>query len=163
MVYFTSDLHLLHKGIVKYRPFESVEEHDQFMLDKIATLTKRDVLFILGDFMFDSPRFMYYDTLLAKMPCKIKLLLGNHDSRIFYSRIPSNIELMLPLVNYKGFWLSHCPIHPQEMRERKGNIHGHLHDEILDDPLYFNVNIDVNNYEFVSLDQIKEKFNGLRT
>ena len=68
--------------------------------------------------------------------------------------------------SYKSLWLSHAPIHPQEMRNRAGNVHGHLHEErvLLDsetgetDPEYFNVNLDVNNYQFVSLDTIKAHF-----
>ena len=66
------------------------------------------------------------------------------------------MEIQLPLFSYKGIWLSHCPIHPLELRGREGNAHGHLHLEKLNDKRYFNVNIDVNNYEFVTFDKIKE-------
>lgn len=160
-ILFTSDLHLGHKSIAKYRAmFSSVEEHDRYILDEMKKLNKRTILFILGDFIFESENTKYYLKEISKMPVHIKLLLGNHD----YSNIPdylsARIEVLLPLVNYKGFWLSHCPIHPNEMRERKGNIHGHLHNEKLNDPLYYNVNIDVNNYKFISLDQIKEYYNA---
>lgn len=163
-VLFTSDTHLGHRAITKYRPiFSSAEEHDRFILNEMWKLDKRDILFILGDFLFESENTNNYLTEISNMPVNIKLLLGNHD----YNNIPhlqsAGIEVLLPLTNYKGFWLSHCPIHPQEMRERKGNIHGHLHDETLNDPLYFNVNLDVNGYKFVSLDMIKGYFNALYT
>lgn len=36
------------------------------------------------------------------------------------------------LVKYKGFWLSHAPIHPEELRGCK-NIHGHCHDAVISD------------------------------
>lgn len=158
-VKFTSDLHLLHRTILKYRTqFATVLEHDQFMLDKIAQLTKRDTLFVIGDFIFEDPNFAFYINQIRKMPCHIKLLLGNHDSLRCHNSLSDNIELMLPIVNYKALWLSHCPIHPSQFRERKGNIHGHLHEERIDDPRYLNVNIDVNNYEFVPLEQIQEHF-----
>ena len=86
--------------------------------------------------------------------------MGNHDSRKLYSekRLP-NLELQLPLYSYKNFWLSHCPIHPQEMRKRTGNIHGHLHKALLDDDRYFEVGLDQNDFDFVSLEKIKDTFN----
>jgi calcineurin-like phosphoesterase family protein len=126
------------------------------MIDKILKLKKRDILFILGDFLFDSDEYKTYIEKLSKKKCRIKLLLGNHDSLRLYNE--SIFELQLPMLNYKKIWLSHCPIHPQEMRNKKGNIHGHLHKEILNDKKYFNVNIDVNNYEFVDFEKIKKEF-----
>lgn len=108
------------------------------------------------------------------MPCTIKLVLGNHDSLEIYEHRPHNVKIQLPLFVYKHFWLSHCPIHPTEMRDRLGNIHGHLHEEVVTrqitnpfskgygkqvpDKRYFNVNIDVNDYQLVPLDTIKEYF-----
>ena len=54
MVYFSSDFHLGHKAILKYRPqFSTIEEHDNAIFSQLEKLTKRDQLFILGDFLFD--------------------------------------------------------------------------------------------------------------
>lgn len=158
-LYFTSDLHLGHKNIYKHRPrFSSMEEHDEFMFKLLESLTKHDKLFILGDFLFDCNNFELYIERLSRLPYRITLILGNHDSNRIYSLLPPNITLQLPLCNYKALWLSHCPIHPQEMRGRLGNIHGHLHNEVINDSNYFNVNIDVNNYQFVELTTIKAYF-----
>lgn len=174
---FTSDLHLGHKNILKYRPgFTSTKEHDNFMIDKILSLPKRTLLTIVGDFIFDSDDF--YDQIhrIEKARCQIQVVMGNHDSKKLY-QLPNNISIELPIFSLKNMWVSHCPIHPGEMRGRIGNIHGHLHNEvvttekfisryggIIDEPVivpdnrYFNVNIDVNQYEFVTLEQIKDLF-----
>ena len=178
MVYFTSDLHLGHKNICKYRPrFKTPEEHDEYMFNILEALDKRDLVFILGDFLFDGPHYDAYVERLRKLTCRIRFIAGNHDS--LKLRTEDFLEHRQPLANYKGFWLSHCPIHPQEMRERKGNIHGHLHsesvktreycplddcDHLVKDVKYYNVNIEDNNYQVVPLDTIKEYFesnNGL--
>ena len=161
MVYFSSDFHFGHKAIIKYRTnFSSIEEHDNHILERMSKLTKRDDLFILGDFLFDCDKFEWYLKEISKMPLKIKLVLGNHDSLKLYTQdIAKNIELQLPLFSYKSMWISHCPIHPDEMRNRVANIHGHLHNAVLDDDRYFDVGLDKNNYEFVSLDFIKTKIN----
>lgn len=160
-VNISSDFHFGHKVIVpKYRSYASVHEHDMLLLDKIANLRRNDILYVLGDFIFDCPNYEWYMSNIAKMPIRIKLILGNHDSTRIYNnadRAP-NIELQSPLLDYKHMWLTHCPIHPQEIRNRLGVVHGHLHRESLDDPRYFNVNLDQNNMEFVPLEVIKQHF-----
>ena len=120
-------------------------------------LIKKDIIFHLGDFIFDTKdpkEFEKYLNFFKKIPAKIKLIPGNHDSILLYKQ--DVIEIMPPLVNYKGNWLSHCPIHPAEFRERYLNIHGHNHINHLKDQRYFNVNIDLWN-RFVSYDEIMER------
>ena len=155
-VLITSDLHHGHRNIHNFRKsFESAALHDQYILHMLSQLNKRTILFILGDFLFDGPHYEQYLQTLSKLPCTIKVVPGNHDSKSLYTQtIASNIHIELPLFTYKNTWLSHCPIHPQEMRSRLGNIHGHLHHEIIPDPHYFNVNLDVNDLQFVPLDNI---------
>lgn len=171
MNYFTSDLHFGHLSITKYRTnFLSQEEHDNYFLDEIAKLKKRDILYVLGDFIFDSDKYDWYLEQLNKMPCRIKLVLGNHDSLKLYNE--DRFELQLPLFTYKNFWISHCPIHEQELRGRLGCVHGHLHykrvirdeyDFSMDywseeiDNRYFNVCPEVNEFKFVEFDKIKEE------
>lgn len=167
-VYFSSDFHFGHKVIVpKYRDFKSQEEHDALILDNISKLNKRDILFVLGDFLFDSDKYDYYINELAKMSCRIKLVLGNHDSIKLYKedRLPK-LELQLPLFSYKNNWVSHCPLHPQEMRNRNCNIHGHLHGNVVNnidsykEVRYFNVCLDNNDFKFVNFDYIKDTINN---
>lgn len=157
MNYFTSDLHLGHKAIPKYRDrFENMKEHDDYIIDLILNLGKRDILFILGDFLFDGPHYEEYIERLSEKKCRIKLIMGNHDSLNLYKE--SLFEVQLPFYSYKNFWISHCPIHPDEILNRNGCIHGHLHKNVLGDKEYFNVNLDVNDYQFVTLEVIKEYF-----
>jgi calcineurin-like phosphoesterase family protein len=159
MVFFSSDFHLGHKVITKYRTqFGSIKEHDECILDSISKLTKRQLLYINGDFIFESPLYEHYLQQINKMPCRIKVIMGNHDNVDLYKQtIAKNIEIQLPLFSYKNIWVSHCPIHPKEIRGRLGNIHGHLHGGIINDPYYFNVNLDNNNFKFVPFELIKEQ------
>jgi len=177
-VLFTSDLHIGHKNIHKYRnEFKTAEEHHEFMVSKIESLTKRQILIVIGDFLFDCDKYDYYLERILKARCHVKVIMGNHDSKKLYT---SGLDIQLPIYSYKNMWLSHAPIHPDELRNRLGNIHGHLHKEHImkdgiqtlynglmhetvrvKDDRYFNVNIDVNDYDFVSLDTIKEYFKPL--
>jgi len=133
----------------------------------MEALGKRDLLFVLGDFLFPGDKYDEYIKRIRKLRCRIKLVMGNHDSMELYQEInqkpqspEGSIELQLPLFSYKNMWLSHAPIHPQELRGRKGNVHGHLHRSILDDPdcRYFDVCPEKHNFEFVNLEDIKEYF-----
>lgn len=158
-IYFTSDFHFGHKNILKYRPeFKSIKDHDECILDSISKLKKRDILYILGDIIMDCENYDWYITQFKKMSCRFKIVLGNHDSlRLYYE---DRFELHLPLFSYKNIWVSHCPIHENEIRGRIGNIHGHLHKCIIDNYKYVNVNVDVNDYNFLNIHDVKLKLKG---
>lgn len=181
MVYFSSDFHLGHKNILKQRTqFKTIEEHDEAIFTELNKLSHKDILFIVGDFLFESEKYNYYIQRIKEVKCKIKLIMGNHDDRKLYNEKLDNLEIQLPLFSYKNIWISHCPIHTQEIRNRYGNIHGHLHSSVVEqevsslvyndfddqeieydnvtDERYFNVNLDNNNFKFVSLDVIKKHF-----
>lgn len=159
-VLFTSDLHLGHKSICEYRDiFKSRKEHDDYIFYRLGELTSKHLLYIIGDFLFDHADFDEYVNTLSKFPFRMKLLMGNHDTVELYkeAKRPKNLELLQPLYRYKNYWLSHCPIHPSEIRSRTGNIHGHCHNEANIGPQYFNVCIDHHDFSFVPLDRIKEQ------
>ena len=146
-----------HKVICKYRDvFSSPEEHDTSIIDKILALPKRTVLIVLGDFLFDGDHYDSYIKRLSKKRCRIKLVMGNHDSRKLYKE--DIFEIQLPLYSYKNSWVSHAPIHPDELRGRHINIHGHLHKTVLNNKRYFNVNLDCNDYEFVEWEKIRSRY-----
>lgn len=53
MIYFTSDLHLGHRGIIamRNRPFADVEEMNRILIANFnAVVHKDDTVYILGDF-----------------------------------------------------------------------------------------------------------------
>ena len=160
-ILMTSDLHLSHRAICKYRDvFATSAEHDAYVLSEIEKLTKRDILFILGDFLFDSADYDAYMDRLNRTKCRIKLVMGNHDSTKLYKE--SRFEMQLPLFTFKNMWVSHCPIHPGELRGRILNIHGHLHKVVIPDKRYFNVNLDANDYKFVELEAIRERASSIQ-
>ena len=127
-VYVISDLHLGHKNILefsgKYRDWaDSVLEHDHILIEKIRSVccSKRDILYILGDVCFDLEKL----EMLDEIPAKKILVRGNHDK--FPMEVYSKyFESVQGIMNYKKHWLTHAPIHPQELRGRK-NVHGHVH------------------------------------
>mgnify|MGYP000707629157 CR=1 FL=1 len=122
-IWFTSDLHLGHKLASKMRGFDSVKEHDEDIIVKLIEQTRpRDILFVLGDVAMSKESLQ----LLKAVPCRKKMLFGNHDE-YGHEEYLKVFESLHGFYKYKGVWLSHCPIHPQEMYRCKANIHGHIH------------------------------------
>lgn len=160
--YFTSDWHLGHKNILKYRPqFKSIEEHDNtFITTFNETVSKRDVVYFLGDIIFTDDALEQFKQLRY---CRKVLYLGNHDY-LTSSKYTEVFDEIYGIRSFKSYWLSHCPIHPQEMRNRKGNIHGHLHNNYVlnsdgsKDIRYYNVSPEKNNFQLVDFETIKRYF-----
>lgn len=155
VVYITSDLHLGHKSITRFRTeFSSQKEHEDCILNGIlSTVRPRDVLYILGDCAFNQEGL----NLLKAVPCRMRLILGNHDtdrSLNIKDWVGSGVfEEIHSLWKYKKAWLSHAPIHPQELRGRI-NIHGHVHQATIDDPRYVNVCVENTGYKPVNYQEI---------
>lgn len=151
----SSDLHLGHRAICKYRTqFTSEEEHNETVFENLATgVNKRDSLILLGDVAF-TKEWLYR---LNEIHCvKKTLILGNHDTdrQITIKELAEVFDSIHSLWSNRNVWFSHCPIHPQELRSRKFNIHGHLHDSIVDDPRYINVCLEHTNYKPISYQEL---------
>lgn len=132
-VKFISDLHLDHKNVCNFRPFDTVKEHNDYIIDNIlSSIGKRNKLYILGDVAFSSEAGDLIVS-LTEYCNNINIVLGNHDtdSNIRRSNLIKYINAGIKidgLTTYKDAWLSHCPIHHGEMRKKKFNIHGHCVD-----------------------------------
>jgi calcineurin-like phosphoesterase family protein len=106
---------------------------------------------VLGDMCIKNEEYnMEY--LIDRLNGKINVISGNHCYLPYYNH--SKIEMQNGLVSKYGFWLSHCPIHPNEMRKKTHNIHGHIHIEVIDDPRYICVSCEQVNYTPVLLDEL---------
>lgn len=158
-VYFTSDLHDGHKAIGKYRSDIAAEvvcpESNREFIRSKWRAKKHDKVILLGDVCFSKDSHIFIKSLLGIK----ELILGNHDlentSRSSMSELQEAFIKIYGLSKWKGqgekFWLSHCPLHPLELRDKR-NIHGHIHNKDLDfmnkgtdtfDERFINVNMDV--------------------
>lgn len=152
-IYFFSDPHFGHEHVAEWRGFKSSEEHDRFVIDNWnKAITKKDVVYLLGDITMEKNN---YDQ-LRELKGIINVVLGNHDQ-------PQHIPDLLKVVNkimgmrkLDGFWLTHAPMHPQELRGHF-NIHGHVHGNSINDNRYFNVSAEVINYTPISFFEIKQR------
>ncbi len=122
------DAHLGHKNIHKYRTdFATAEEHHEIIYDNIrSNVNKRDTLIMMGDTAFTHAWLRK----VGEIPAKKKILIaGNHctENGINMRHLVAEYDEVHAALSYRNYWLTHIPMHPQELRGRKGNIHGHLH------------------------------------
>lgn len=159
-IYFTSDLHFGHTSIIQFsgqhgRQGTNSKEHDEWLIDSWNSVVKpHDVVWVLGDVAMGRPGTKDEPGLGWKNLAQVgrlvgnkKVILGNHDDMPIeaYSQY---FHVVRGLCKFKGQWVSHAPIHPNELRGRK-NIHGHVHHKdimlghIVDDR-YINVCVEAN-------------------
>lgn len=129
LVYHISDLHMGHKNILNFagadREGTCVNTHDKWIIRQWnSVVRKRDTVFVHGDVAMTKAGLFACRQLNGNK----KLLMGNHDNYSIdeYLYTGGFSEILPGLERYKGTWLSHCPIHPDELRG-KINIHGHVH------------------------------------
>lgn len=165
-LWFISDLHLGHSNILgfhnydgsKVRPFSTLKEMHECIFDRWnETVKKGDKVYVLGDVAFGA---IGRDVMLnmAHLPGKKKVILGNHDGyqHSLYGRV---FQEIYGFKNINGLWCSHPPIHRQSIAGRNaiGNVHGHLHNNVVGEPGYFNVSCERINYTPINRDEVIAK------
>lgn len=174
-IYIAADLHLGHEKLALLRGFSTLEEHDETIIANWNHIvTKRDSVFVLGDVCFGQKNLHKLGQLLGTK----KLIMGNHDKYPITSYLPY-FSQVFGCVKYKGYILSHVPVHEGQFNRFTGNIHGHLHDRTLDDKRYICVSAEqtefkprlfeelvgkrlIRSYEDVPCSYAEECFNGNR-
>lgn len=176
-IFFTSDTHFFHKKIITYanRPFISVEEMNQALVDNWNSVVPRDgIVFHLGDFSFGGKT--QWNTIRKKLNGKIYLILGNHDfSRYDHSweqmfkRVTQQMHIYIenqeiylnhnPFLafggSYSGTWdlFGHVHSGPNEKNGKDLPRLEHLF------PTQYDVGVDNNDFRPVSFYEIREIIN----
>ena len=131
--YFTSDLHLDHEAAIRYndRPFKSVLEMQDAIIQQLENLPKGSILYVLGDTLNGSNKSKAR-AILDRFPKHIHyvFIIGNHDyklSKVFaeYGRVEDILQ-----IKHAGrkLFLIHYPM-VEWASWQNGSIlvHGHTH------------------------------------
>jgi len=173
-VRFISDLHFGHKSMAQhFRKFQDEYYHDEHIIDQWNRIVRspKDLTYILGDITMEKS-FSYYQ--LDRLMGRKIVVLGNHDRHQDIPELMKYVESVAGMVNYKGFILTHCPVHESVLHERyRGNIHGHIHGKfVLKDPLladylgeidnrYMNVSAEVIDYKPKTMEDLLIKYDRI--
>lgn len=105
------------------------------------TVGENDTIWLCGDICTTWEGLRW----IKARPGKKILVLGNWD-KVFDNDIRTILEVYDDVEGFhkhqKGFYISHAPTHPSDLRNRK-NIHGHRHDDPVPDSRYVCVSIDM--------------------
>lgn len=172
MIYFTSDLHLSHKNVVKHnnRPFETVEEMNEALIHNWnKRVGEDDEIYILGDLTFKGP--VVAREFLSRLCGKKYFIRGNHDR--FLKNEESIQDLFVWIKDYhellykeRRFILFHYQISSWNHFYRKSiHLHGHQHNTMEynisnreNKLLRYDVGVDANDFAPVSIEEIMEFF-----
>jgi calcineurin-like phosphoesterase family protein len=124
--FFTADTHFGHGTIADLRGFADTEEHDARILAWINMMvSKRDELFILGDFAWKNP-----GKYRSQIQCQhVRLVKGNHDkpmaNRNVFGETP---EILRTKIRDVRTVLSHYPqAHWDGSHRGAFHLYGHTH------------------------------------
>lgn len=147
-LYITSDLHFQHKNIITYcnRPFDNIDEMDEFILKQFDELPDDAVIINNGDLFLNSRMEYnklkdYYIPRMKGANRKLWIILGNHDRTAFnyarncpynnpydmYINMGFDRVYMYPILFEEKYLLSHEPVYLGE-RPVINPVHGHVHD-----------------------------------
>jgi len=158
-VFFTSDHHFGHRGIIDFesRPFQSVEEMDPYMIERWNAVVKQeDKVFHLGDFSFWN-RERTRD-IVSQLNGYKHLILGNHDrgrSRTWWLDVGFDEVSEHPMIYQQFFFLTHEPMYMNRHMPFV-NVHGHIHGQKYEGKSYFNVSVEHWDYQPISFEQIRD-------
>lgn len=157
---FFSDPHFGHNNMAVLRGFKDFYHQDEHIICKWnETVKKKDTTWILGDITMEKAN---YD-ILNRLNGYKRVVLGNHDqgnhTKILLNYVNSIHGLTkIRFKKYGSVFLSHSPIHPQELDYRVSfNIHGHVHENSIKDKRYINVCAEVINYTPKTIEELMGK------
>ena len=176
MQYYISDLHFGHAQSIGFnnRPFNNVEEMDEFMINAWREKVKRtDDVYIIGDICYrnEKPAWWYVEQLTGHL----HLVIGNHDRELLkdnraVGRFVSIEKMMHISDNKRQIHACHFP-----MAEWNGyyknawHVYGHIHNRIDTSakfmsgfPKALNAGADINGYVPVTLDELISNNNAWR-
>ena len=142
VIRFISDPHFHHKNMAIRRGFNDEIEMNEYIIKQWNKIvSKRDVTYILGDITMEKSNYK----ILNQLNGLKKVVLGNHDKPQHIKELLKYVNSVAGMVDFKDkefgkIILTHCPIHPQELKYRfKYNIHGHVHENSIKNNQYINV------------------------
>jgi calcineurin-like phosphoesterase family protein len=144
--YVFSDPHFHHKNMAIKRGFSCEEEMNELIVKNWNNIvSKKDAVYLLGDITMEKKNY----EIVSRLQGVINVVLGNHDERQHVKELLKYVNSVSGMIDYKNkVILTHCPVHPSQLEFRYShNIHGHVHENSLDDKRYINVCAEVIDYK----------------
>lgn len=179
MIWFTSDTHFGHARVLEFceRPWETIEQMNEALVARInACVAPTDELYVLGDFSYKITSDEAAE-IRSRINCEsIHLVPGNHDKDWkSIERLAGTFIVEEPIMRLKidgqKYILCHFPLADwRSMSHGSVLLHGHIHSRSgyneanrAKGILRYDVGVDAHGYAPVSLEQIREWFDGVES
>ena len=93
------------------------------------------------------------EQLIKRLNGHKRLCVGNHDEIKEVAPFFEKVVLWRIFKEF-NFTCTHIPVMKGQLRKTAFNVHGHIHQNLMDDPSYINVCVEHTNYTPVHLDEI---------
>jgi len=156
-----SDTHFGHANMLnfrnkdgsKVRPFDTVEEMDETMIQRWNEVVKpNDRVYHLGDVVINRKFLPTMDRLNGK---KV-LIKGNHDIFKLNDYTPYFEDIRAYQV-WHDMIFSHIPLSVDSLERFKFNVHGHTHTNYMMHPRYLCVCVEQTDFRPVHRDELRER------
>jgi calcineurin-like phosphoesterase family protein len=159
--WFISDTHFFHENIIQYcgRPFANAETMTECLIKNWNSVVgPNDYVYHLGDvFMGGNDRDR--NEVLYALNGHKRLIVGNHDEKLLKSDCLRAFDKVMYWRGFKekNFTCTHVPHELHRIRDGEFNVHGHVHNNLENDPHYICVCVEHTNYTPVHMDEILEQ------
>lgn len=164
VIRYISDPHFYHENMAIKRGFKNADEMNNHIIQEWNKIVKkRDITWILGDITMEKANY----SILDKLNGIKKVVLGNHDKPQHVPELLKYVNQVCSCFKKQGIIFTHIPVHENELRRFRYNIHGHTHeynilvhpsiaDEAWDEKheKYINVCMEVLNYQPKTLEEL---------
>lgn len=178
-IWFASDHHFGHANMLKFTDdrgnparagFADVDHMDETMIaNHNRVVAPTDTAYFLGDVGFGKAAL---NRVLPRLQGRKRLILGNHDygdrqmMRFYLEHFQKVLSWRHFTENGCAMVCTHYPLHPSSFLGRyEGhciNVHGHIHNRVIDDPRYVNICVEQIGYTPVSYDWLMAKARKLK-
>lgn len=162
-IWLISDTHFFHHNIIRYsnRPFDSVEEMNEHMIDKWNSVVKPgDKVYHLGDVWMGPSEHDKRARLWSRLKGRKRLIVGNHDDIPYMSSggFFDQVYMWRVFTDFNVL-LTHVPIHESSIHERivvagGMNVHGHTHEQGSPEGPYKSVCVEMINYTPIHIEEV---------
>ena len=155
MIYFTSDTHFGDPRVLRIdrRPFTSMDEHDAALIERWnAVVAADDAVWHLGDVM--ARRAGPCDALLSRLNGRKHLIIGNNDPPEIVQAIGWESVQHYAEMTLDGHLLILCHYAFRtwnQMGKKSINLHGHSHGRLTPVARQYDVGVDAQGLQPVSL------------
>lgn len=166
--FFTSDLHLSHRNIIKYcnRPFKDENEMNEAIVSRWNnTVSPKDIVYVVGDVTFEKDEAKR-DWLLHRLNGEKHLVWGNHDKLLHkwqrHFKTAQDIAVLhVPpeANNGKGQRIVMCHYAMRvwdQSHYGTWHLYGHSHGSLPDEPTSLSCDVGVDSWDFtpVTMEQL---------